>query len=153
MVLALKDKYHGLRSYTIGKLDLKNETVKKAAEPVLAEIAQRDAKPTVRGSALTALAQYNDGAYKSLFTKSVNDSSYSVAGTALDALFKLDSAAAVAEAKRLAKYQAKNKLIESITNILVKSGDEASFDIIAKAFKDMPISQACCNLSAISWLL
>lgn len=146
MVLALKDKYHGLRSYAIGKLDLKNETVRKQAEPVLTEIAQRDPKTTVRGSALTALAQYNDGAYKSLFTKSVNDSSYSVAGTALDALFKLDSAAAVAEAKRLAKYRAKNRLMESITNILVKSGDEASFDIIAKAFRNMPISQAKFNL-------
>jgi aminopeptidase N len=146
VLLALKDKYHGLRSFAISKLDLKDETVRKKAEPILAEIAQRDTKPTVRANALSALALYNDGAYKSLFTKSVNDSSYNVAGTALEALFKLDSAAAVAEAKRLSKYKAKNKLIEAMTNILVKSGDEHSFDIVAKAFKDMPISQAKFNL-------
>jgi aminopeptidase N len=142
MFLALKDKYHGLRGFTMGKLDMKNETVRKKAEPVLTEIAQKDPKSTVRASALAALAQYNNGAYKSLFTKNVNDSSYTVAGTALDALFKLDSAAAVAEAKRLAKYPAKGKLVESMTTILVKSGDENSFDIIAKAFDDMPLSQA-----------
>ncbi|WP_205514681.1 M1 family metallopeptidase [Longitalea arenae] len=146
MLLALKDKYHGLRSFAIAKLDLKNETVKKQAEPVLAEIAQKDAKSTVRASALAALSQFNNSSYKSLFTKSVNDSSYTVAGTSLDALFKLDSAAAVAEAKRLAKNPAKGKLVETMTSILVKSGDENSFDIIAKAFSDMPISQAKFNL-------
>jgi aminopeptidase N len=146
MLLALKDKYHGMRSYAIGKLDLKNEAVKKQAENILTEIAQRDPKSTVRANALAALSQYNVAAYKSLFTKSVNDSSYTVAGTALEALFKQDSAAAVAEAKRLAKYPAKGKLAGSMTTILVKSGDENSFDIIAKAFNDMPISQAKFNL-------
>jgi aminopeptidase N len=146
MALALKDKYYGLRSFAIGKLDLKNETVKKQVEPILSEIALKDPKTTVRATALAVLAQYNDGKYKSLYTKSVNDSSYTVAGTSLDALFKLDSAAAVAEAKRLAKYPAKGKLVESMTTILVKSGDENGFDIIAKAFGDMPISQAKFNL-------
>ena len=146
MLLALKDKYFGLRSYTIGKLDLKNETVKKQAEPLLAEIAQNDPKATVRASALGVLVQYNNGAYKSLFTKHVNDSSYTVAGISLDALFKLDSAAAVAEAKRLAKYPAKGKLVETITTIMVKSGDESNFDAVAKSFGDMPISQAKFNL-------
>lgn len=146
MLLALKDKYFGLRGYTISKLDLKNETVKKQAEPILAEIAQKDPKPTVRANALAALGQYNNGIYKSLFTKYVNDSSYTVAGTALDALFKLDSASAVAEAKLLAKYPAKGKLVEAMTSILVKSGDEAGFDVIAKAFGEMPVSQAKFNL-------
>ncbi|WP_207512590.1 M1 family metallopeptidase [Longitalea luteola] len=146
MLLALKDKYHGLRSFAIGKLDLKNETVKKQAEPILAEMAQKDAKATVRASALAALSQFNNNTYKSLFTKFVNDSSYTVAGNSLDALFKLDSAAAVAEAKRLAKYPAKGKLVETMTTILVKSGDEKSFDIIARSFGDMPISQAKFNL-------
>src|SRR5688572_27583887 len=146
MLLALKDKFHGLRGFAMGKLDMKNETVRKKAEPLLTEMAQKDPKSTVRASALATLAQYNNGAYKSLFTKNVNDSSYTVAGTVLDALLKLDSAAAVAEAKRLAKNPAKGKLVESMTTILVKSGDENSFDIIAKAFEDMPISQAKFNL-------
>jgi aminopeptidase N len=146
MMLALKDKYFGLRSYAIGKLDLKNETIKKQAEPILADIAQKDPKSTVRANALAALAQYNNGVYKSLFTKHVNDSSYTVAGTALEALFKLDSASAVAEAKRLAKYPAKGKLVEAMTGILVKSGDESGFDVIAKAFSEMPVSQAKFNL-------
>ena len=146
VLLALKDKYFGLRSFAISKLDLKNETVKKQAEPILAEMAQKDPKSTVRASALAVLVQYNNGVYKSLFTKLVNDSSYTVAGTALDALFKLDSAAAVAEAKRLVKAPAKGKLVESLTTIMIKAGSESDFDLVAKAFNDMPISQAKFNL-------
>ena len=147
MLLALKDKYFGLRAFAISKLDLKNnETVKKQAEPILAEIAQKDPKATVRANALSALALYNNGAYKSLFTKLVNDSSYTVAGTSLEALFKLDSTAAAAEAKRLVKYPAKGKLVETLTTIMIKSGNENDFDIVAKAFNDMPLSQAKFNL-------
>ena len=146
MIQALKDKYYGLRNFAIGKLDLKNETVKKEAEPILAELAQRDPKSTVRAAALATLGNYNNPAYKSLFVKYVNDSSYTVAGTSLDALFKLDSAGAVAEAKLLARNPAKGKLVESMTTILVKSGDEGGFDIIAKAFDNMPLSQAKFNL-------
>jgi aminopeptidase N len=147
MLLALKDKYFGLRAYAISKLDLKNnETVKKQAEPILAEIAQKDPKATVRANALSALALYNNGAYKSLFTKLVNDSSYTVAGTSLEALFKLDSTAGAAEAKRLVKYPAKGKLVETLTTIMIKSGNENDFDIVAKAFNDMPLSQAKFNL-------
>ena len=64
----------------------------------------------------------------------------------LNALFKMDSAAGVAEAKRLAKTPAKGRLVETMTTILVKSGDENSFDIVAKSFDNMPISQAKFNL-------
>lgn len=146
LMQGLKDKYFGLRSFAIGRLDLKNETVKKQAEPILADIAQHDPKSTVRATAIAALGNYNNATYKSLFAKSVNDSSYTVAGNALEALFKLDSASAVTEAKRLARYPAKGKLVESMTTILVKSGDEGGFDIIAKAFDEMPLSQAKFNL-------
>jgi len=146
LMQALKDKYFGLRSFAMSKLDLKNETVKKQAEPILADLAQHDAKATVRAGAIATLGNYNNSTYKSLFQKNVNDSSYTVSGNALEALFKLDSAAGVAEAKRLARTPAKGKLVEAMTTILVKSGDESGFDIIAKAFNDMPLSQAKFNL-------
>lgn len=146
MMTALKDKYFGLRMYAVSKLDLKNEDVKKKAEPVLAALARKDPKPAVRASALTALTNYNNADYKQLFAQYVNDSSYTVSGTALEALFKLDSAAAIAEAKRLGRGPVKSKLLESVTTVLVKSGDESGFDVIARAFSGMPLSQAKFNL-------
>jgi Aminopeptidase N len=146
LMTALKDKYFGLRSYAIGKLDLRREDIRKKAEPVLAEMAQRDPKTTVRAAALGALGNFENPAYRQLFENGLKDSSYSVAGSSLEALFKLDSAAALAEAKRLAQQPARGRLLESMTTMLVKSGDEGGFDVVANAFDKMPISQAKFNL-------
>jgi aminopeptidase N len=144
--LSLKDKFDGLRTYAIGKLDMRNETVKKEAEPILADLAKNDGKSVVRAGALTALGTYNKPEYKSIFEKSVNDSSYSVAGAALDGLAKTDSTAAIEVAKKLGKQPLKGKLTESVVKVLIKSGDESGFDIIAGAFNEMPLSQAKFNL-------
>jgi aminopeptidase N len=143
---ALKDPYSGLRNFAIGKLDFKKEAVKKEAEPILANLAKNDPKSIVRAAALGALANYDNADYKALFTKSINDSSYTVAGTALESLSRLDSVAGLTAAKSLAKQPAKGKLVNAITGILIKSGDESGFEIIAKAFDDMPLSQAKFNL-------
>ena len=59
---------------------------------------------------------------------------------------KLDSVAALAEANKLAKGSVKGKLVESITKVLIQSGDEAGFDAVATAFGKMPLSQAKFNL-------
>ncbi len=141
LMLAMKDKFFGLRMYTIGKLDLKKDAVKQAAEPILADIAAHDARTVVRASAITALAQYKKPEYKPLFEKAVNDSSYSVAGSALDALSMIDSTEAFNDAKKLSKYPAKGKLTNAIANVLIKYGDENDFDIITDNFSKMPVSQ------------
>jgi len=146
MKVALKDKYHGLRNFTITRLDIKNENVKKEVEPILAALAVNDGKSTVRANAIGLLANYNNSEYKSIFIKGVNDSSYTVAGNSLEALLKLDSAQAFQEAKKLSTKVAKGKLLESITQVMIKSGDESGFDIIAGAFEKMPVSQAKFNL-------
>jgi aminopeptidase N len=143
---ALKDKYFGIRSLVLGRLDLKNQGNKKDFEPLIADIAKNDPKATVRATALTALANYETPAYKELFVKSVNDSSYTVAGNALEALAKMDSAAAFTEAKRLSAQPTKGALVGAVMKTMIKSGDESSFTAIAKAVGDMPLSQAKFNL-------
>jgi aminopeptidase N len=143
---ALKDPYHGLRGFAISKLNFKQDAIKKEVEPILADIAKNDPKSTVRAAAIGALGNYDNAAYKALFTKSINDSSYTVSGTALESLSRLDSVAALDAAKRIAKQPGKGKLVQAITNILIKSGDESGFDIIAKAFDEMPLSQAKFNM-------
>ena len=139
---SLTDKYDGLRNYTMGKLNMKNENVRKAVESTIYQLAMKDAKPTVRAKAISMLVHYDKPEYKALYLKSLSDSSYTVAGEALDALTVLDSAAGYKEAQRLAKQPAKGKLGESISESLIKYGDEAAFDVIAKNFEDLPLSQA-----------
>ena len=100
----------------------------------------------VRATAIGMLGNYNTPEYKAIFIKSLNDSSYTVAGNALEALSKVDSAQAIVEAKKLGAKEAKGKLVESITKVMIKSGDESGFDVIAGAFGKMPLSQAKFNL-------
>jgi aminopeptidase N len=145
LTLAMKDKFFGLRSYTIGKLDLKKDVVKQAAEPILADIAVHDPRTVVRASAITALGKFKKPEYKSLFAKAVNDSSYSVAGSALDALGLVDSAEAFNDAKKLSKYPAKGKLTNAIANVLIKYGGEDDFDVITDNFSKMPVNQTKFN--------
>ncbi|HKB44845.1 MAG TPA: M1 family aminopeptidase [Chitinophagaceae bacterium] len=138
---ALKDKYDGLRNFTISKLDLKNENVRQAVEPVLVDLAKNDPKRTVKANAISKLGQYKNPGYASIFKAAVNDSSYTVSGNALIALADVDSAAAFNEAKHLSTQPAKGKLTIAITSILVKSGDESSADMILTGFEKMPLSQ------------
>lgn len=146
MTEALNDKYHGLRSFALTRLDMRNEAVKKAAEKAIAKAAVSDPKSTVRSTAITILTNYSNSEYKPVYVKGVADSSYSVAGSSLEALLKVDSAIAFESAKKLASQKVKGKLVESITKVLIKSGDESGFPIIASAFADMPLSQAKFNL-------
>ena len=81
-----------------------------------------------------------------MFKAAVNDSSYTVSGNALEALSEIDSAGALAEAKRLAQQPAKGKLSSVITAIMIESGDESSAEMILKNFEAMPLSQNKFNM-------
>ena len=141
MTAALNDKYDGLRTYTINKLDLRREGLKAVAEPILMNLAQKDSKRTVRAAAIAKLGDYRQAKYNNLFKSALNDSSYSVAGNALEALGKTDSLAAFNEAKRLAASETKGDLADAISKSLIKYGDESAGDIILSNFEKMPVGQ------------
>jgi aminopeptidase N len=146
MKTALKDRYFGLRNFTISKLDLKKDAMKQAAEPVLADLAKNDPQRIVKAAAIGKLGQYENPAYAGLFKSAVNDSSYTVAGNALEALSGIDSVAALTEAKRLVTTSPKGKLSSTITSIIIQSGDESSADLILSQFEKMGLTQEKFNL-------
>lgn len=144
---ALKDKFFGLRMMTVSRLDMKNATVKSAVEPILADIAKNDAKSVVRAAAIEMLENYDNAAYNAIYSKGINDSSYSVAGASLEALLKRDNAAALAAAKKIAAGgKLKGAMTGSITKVLAQSGDESAFNLVATTFDNMPLSEAKFNL-------
>lgn len=145
---ALNDKYSGIRNFTIGKLDSKKQAVVDATEAALETIAKKDASRIVKSAAVTFLGNLKKPAYKPLFTTLLNDSSYTLSAASLTALEKLDPPAALTEAKRLSKESLKGNLIEAVATILIKSGDEGSFEEITKAYSGMGLSQAKFNLTA-----
>jgi aminopeptidase N len=138
---ALNDKFDGLRSYAISKLDLKKENIRNSAEPLLAKIAENDPKRIVRAAAIAKLGDYKNAKYAGIFKTAVNDSSYTVSGNALEALGKIDTLTAYNEAKRLAKTKVKGKLSNVITQLMIKYGDESAAESILANFEQMPLSQ------------
>ena len=142
MKTALKDKYHGLRLYSLQKLVLKNDSLKNVFGPILSDIAQNDPDRLVKAGAIEALGKLKMEAYKPLFMKSVNDSSYSIAGKALVALGAVDTIAALEKARSLSNQHIKDALDEAVTNILFKYSSENDFDSLASRFNNLPFGNA-----------
>ncbi|MFT3948664.1 MAG: M1 family aminopeptidase [Agriterribacter sp.] len=144
---ALRDKYFELRSFAINSLDLKKDAVKQAVETTIFDLAKGDIKPTVKADALMALGAYDKQIYTDLIRRSVNDSSYSVAGAALTVLSNIDSAAAYSDAKRLSQSKAKGKLSQAICNAFAMAGKEEDVDYVMNIYTKLPLSDEKFELS------
>ncbi|MBA2745128.1 MAG: M1 family metallopeptidase [Flavisolibacter sp.] len=137
---ALRDPYAGLRTYAITKLDMGNDHLKVAAEPLLFEIAQREKNRLTKAAAIAKLGTYRNNKYANLFRTAVNDSSYTVAGNALEALSRVDSADAANEAKRLSAFPSKGRLA-SVIRSLLSSNDRSGADQMLSDFEKLPFGQ------------
>ncbi|HEY5470652.1 MAG TPA: M1 family metallopeptidase [Bacteroidales bacterium] len=135
---ALKDRFPGLRVYTIQKLKIENESVKNGVESLLADLAKNDPKSLVRAAAIEALGKYKKETYKQLFLKSINDSSYSVSGNALLALGSIDSVAALKQATLISAQKAKGTLFKAINLSIFKYSGESEFNLLAARFENLP---------------
>lgn len=137
----LYDKYAGIREYTIGKI---GSTPFKTDKVVLEEVerlATTDRNKRVSAAAISFLARRADAKYKPIFEKAVGDSSYSVAGAALEGLQKLDKESAFALAKKFG-VNAGGKLGEVASSILIDNAGEADFETIHGLFNSVPLSQS-----------
>jgi aminopeptidase N len=154
LMLALNDKYSGLRQHAIESLDLKTASIKNAAEPILANLVQNEKVRKVKAAAISQLGEYEQAKYSPLFKGAVDDSSYTVSGNALEALFRLDPTQALTDAKRLATTPLKAKLAEVVGSILVANGDETGTNIIIDYFRSLAFGQEKLNtLQSIAFAL
>jgi aminopeptidase N len=140
----LSDKFANLRTYTIQKLatsPYKNDAVVLST---IAEIAQKDRNKKTKATALKYLAKNGDAKYLPLFQANLSDSSYTVAGAALEGVAALDKSNAYSLAKKYGT-DAKGPLGKAVNDLLLANGTEADFDLIAKTYED-----ADANFSKIS---
>jgi aminopeptidase N len=133
--LALKDKYHGLRTYALGKLNMSNSTIKAAALPVILELAQKDPSSLVRAAALQQLVELKDPQYAAMFETATKDPSYGVEAAGLEGLSALDQEKAYAVAQKMSA-DAKGKLVTAIAGIFAKQGNAADVDYVAAKFDE-----------------
>ncbi len=136
----LKDAYAPLRAYSIEKLS--ESKLAKDATVILAveTIARTDKNKKAKAAALDFLMQTGDEKYLALFKANADDSSYSVAGAALNGLAELDPNNAYALAKKYST-DAKGDLGEAVDALIMNYGTEADFDFIANRFDKAPLSQ------------
>jgi hypothetical protein len=136
----LKDKFGYLRRYAAQRIiDSKiagDADVLKAAEAA----ASVETNRTAKSAELDILVKSGDAKYLSLYKKNVDDSSYSVAASALQGLSIVDPGNSYSLAKKQLK-DAKGDLVQVISGIIIEKGTEADFDLVADSYDKSPLSQ------------
>lgn len=135
--LGLKDPYPGLRRLTLADLNMKNDTIRKVFEPLIADIATNDPDRRTKAAAIEILGSYKNPMYKAVFEKGITDSSYNVAGNSFVALDMIDSSLSFSLAKKYSKEPSKGRLERSITTLIMKYGDESDFEIVTKNMREI----------------
>jgi aminopeptidase N len=136
---ALSDPFHKIRAKALSSFGTATLDVTTLGK--IEAIAKNDPYRKVRADAIDELAKRKDSTYRDFFLKAIHDSSYSVAGAALEALAAIDCATAFKEAGRLSAELTKGRLLTSLSSVLIICGDESVFDIVAAKFEAMPVSQ------------
>jgi aminopeptidase N len=136
----LKDKYYGLRLLTLENIDQQKGYSDPSVLSQIELMATKEPYKKVQAKAIEILAKMKDNKYKSLFEKYVNDSSYSVAGAALEGLAALQPEEAYTLAKKYSN-DALGKLGEVVFAIIIKKGTEADFDYLLNHFSNEPFSE------------
>ncbi|MEO7766013.1 MAG: M1 family metallopeptidase, partial [Ferruginibacter sp.] len=90
LALGLNDKYSGLRKYTINLLSKSKLAGDAKVITAIETIAKVEKDKKTKAAAITFLAGTKDLKYQALYYKLAGDSSYSVAGAALEGLSVLD---------------------------------------------------------------
>jgi len=134
---ALKDTFYILRQTAIRAYN--PAAMSPEVEKIILEMAGKDPSTVVREEAIDAIGALMKPAYKQPLINWTSDSSYLVAGAALEALEKIDSAAAIAIAIKESKKVIKKRLNTAVTNILSKYGDENVFEFVSAKYESLSI--------------
>lgn len=146
LIDALSDPYFRIRSLAItnlGKVKPDDAIIAK-----IETIAKKEARKMVKAEAISYLANLKNQSYKSLFKEATRDSSYTVAGAALEGLTTLDSVEALQITKELSKEPSKGRLNEAISNVLITYGDEKAFKAVSESYEKMPLAFPKVQMSA-----
>lgn len=125
---ALKDPYYEERRLAIAELQDVATEKEKDLKPLMIELARKDPKTSVRSDAINFLAKnYQGDDVIQIFKEALNDRSYLVIGSGLQALAKVDPKAAMAKARDLEKEES-NEIRYSIMDLYATHGDDSHYD-------------------------
>ncbi len=123
--LALNDKWYEHRKLAITMLQSVAAEKEAELKPLLINLAKRDEKSKIRAEALEFLAKnYKGQDLYELYLSALNDKSYEVIGSALNALTEADAQTGLAKAKEL-ENENSDKLRYAIMDIYATYGDDS----------------------------
>ena len=132
---AMKDSFYVIRAKAINSLN--PTSINEAVEKNIYTIAKSDPSYLVREEAINVIGALNKEKYKNDFINWSKDSSYTIAGAALEALDAIDSVTAYQLAQAASKAPIKKRLNTVVTKLLTKYGDESEFDFIANKYESL----------------
>ena len=135
LLLALKDPYPKFRTKILSVLQ--DTTLDAATIKTVETIATTDVNKKTRAEAIDLLGNLKDKKYINLFIAASKDSSYSVAGAALEALMMIDENGALKLLPEL-KKDAKKRLKEAVEKVDLLAKTDADFEEMSKKFNALP---------------
>jgi aminopeptidase N len=140
LIQGLNDPFPGLRSETIANIESSDMNKNAAALKQIQKMAASEPSKKTRAAAISFLSKTGDKKYEKIYKSAINDSSYSVAGAALNGLAELNPSEAYSLAKKYSD-DAKGQLSKAINTILIKEGNESDYGIVSKSYDEMPLSE------------
>ena len=135
---ALSDRYHGIRQLALNFYSRHTDLMTPAEAALVYSTAQNFYHNPTRALAIDLLAKKGNKTYTEFYKKAVFDSSYSVAGAALEALFNSDMAVAQSLQPTLSK-DARGRLQSSLTIIDYAKKTNADADSVIAAYKRLSV--------------
>lgn len=133
---ALADKLQSVRRYALGQLGrLQSDKYKKRWTEKVTDLAQSDRNNLVRAEAIETLGKWKVKAAYPIFLSAIWDSSYAVAGNALEALNKQDNETAYKLAVMLSKTDPKAGLETAVYTIIAAKGAAEDVPLLASKAK------------------
>ncbi len=130
-----RDKFHGIRRDILQGLDPAAYNADDLAK--IATVAKTDSDRLVRASAIDVLGITKDAAYEPVYLAGVHDSSYSVAGSSLQALAAIDQQKAIGLIPELQK-DARGKLKSVLVKLSIATKNDTDFDEIYGNYTSLP---------------
>lgn len=131
----LYDKYAPLRQLTIKNLANTPYANDAVVLEQIAMIAQKDNDKITRAKAIDFLVKNGNKKYLPIYEAAVNDSSYTIAGSALNGIASIDPSSAYTAAKKYS-MDARRDLRNAVTTILLQNGNDADYDYLALNFQN-----------------
>lgn len=136
LILALQDKYYGLRLQTLEGLDPKNSALGDATLPIILKLAKTDDNNLVKAAAIKAISNSKIADQQlAIYQEGLKSQSYAIAGASLNAMATLKPAEALTFAKSFEK-ESEGNLTSAVVNVYAKSGSDAEWPYVYSHFKD-----------------